>query len=324
MLCTTITAPAKEQTARLNTQVAAGEVQLTRLRDLPDGAYVRVVVEIDGKASVMLIDEKNVKLPRDARQPLVSGETADHMSLAARIPEAGNYYVLVDNENGTTERRYSLAITAGVDTASDSDDIQQKLTRINAQFEQFERNLRRYFMFDELTFRLARCGTANAYSNADTIVICAEIGPKLREVMGDDAKALDALHFAMIHEVGHVLLQQWGYPFHDNEEVADEFATALLLLFDQGDRARSQAEYFSRIPAEKEFALKRSRDDRHPLSQQRARNILGWLGDPMLLQRWQKIFVPHLQTEVLDAMTRSGKAWIDHKLVAKELALRSD
>lgn len=324
MLCAATPAAAKEQTAHLNTQVAAGEVQVTRLRDLPDGAYVRVVVEIDGKASVMLLDEQNVTLPRSARKPLVSGETSDRMSLAARIPAAGNYYVLVDNESGTTERQYSLAITAGVDSTPGSEDMQQKLTRINAEFEQFEQNLRRYFMFDELTFRLARCGTANAYSNADTIVICAEIGPKLREVMGDDAKALDALHFAMIHEVGHVLLQQWGYPFHDNEEVADEFATALLLLFEQGERARSQAEYFSRIPAEKEFALKRSRDDRHPLSQQRARNILGWLGDPMLLQRWQKIFIPHMQTEVLDAMTRSNKAWIERELVARELALRAD
>ena len=95
------------------------------------------------------------------------------------------------------------------------------------------------------------------------------------------------------------------------------------MLFEQGDRARSQAEYFSKIPADKEFALKRSRDDRHPLSQQRARNILGWLGDPTLLQRWQKIFIPHLQTEVLEAMTRSDKPWIDRTLVARELAFRS-
>lgn len=323
LLCAATPGSAKEQTANLNTQVAAGEVQITRLRDLPDGAFVRVAVEIDGEASVMLLDEKNVRLPRGVRKPLVSGETSDRMSLAARIPAAGNYYVLVDNENGTAERHYSLEITAGVESNPDRDAVKQKIARINTQFDQFEQNLRRYFMFDDLTFRLARCGTANAYSNADTIVICAEIGPKLREVMGDDAKALDALHFAMIHEVGHVLLQQWGYPFHDNEEVADEFATALLLLFEQGERARSQAEYFSRIPAAKEFALKRSRDDRHPLSQQRARNILGWLGDPTLLKRWQKIFIPHLQTEVLAAMTRSDKPWIDRELVAQELALRS-
>lgn len=195
----------------MNTEVAAGEIQITRLRDLPDGAYVRVVVEIDGKASVMLLDEKNVQLPRGVRKPLVSGETSDHMSLAARIPEASNYYVLVDNASGAGERRYSLEITAGIDTTPDSDDVKRKLTRINAQFEQFEQNLRRYFMFDELTFRLARCGTANAYSNADTIVICAEIGPKLRAVIGDDAKALDALHFAMIHKVGHGLHGNRGF-----------------------------------------------------------------------------------------------------------------
>ena len=111
MLCATATVAAKEQTAHLNTRVAAGESQITRLRDLPAGAFVRVVVEIDGQTSVLLLDEKNVQLPRDVRKPLVSGETSDRMSLAARIPEAGNYYLLVDNESGTTERQYSLEIT---------------------------------------------------------------------------------------------------------------------------------------------------------------------------------------------------------------------
>jgi len=52
---------------------------------------------------------------------------------------------------------------------------------------------------------------------------------------------------------------------------------------------------------------KGDRDDRHPLSVQRARNILGWLDDPDLLKRWQKIFVPHRQTDLLQAMTRSTK-----------------
>lgn len=105
--------------------------------------------------------------------------------------------------------------------------------------------------------------------------------------------------------------------------MADEFATALLQPFEQGERARSQAEYFSRIPAEKEFALKRSSADRHPLSPQRARNILAWLAGPPLLHHWHKIFIPHLQTAVLTAVTQSDKPWIDHALVEQELARRS-
>lgn len=199
---------ANEQTAHLNTEVAAGEIRITRLRDLPRDACARVVVEIDGEASVMLLDEENVKLSRRERKPRVSGTPSDRMSLAARIPAAGNYYVLVDNEAGATARHYSLAITAGVAAAPGHERLEQLLTRIKPRFAKFEQNLRRYFMFDALQFRLAGCGTANAYSNADTVVACAEIGPQLRAVMDDDAKALDALHFAMLHEIGHVLLQQ--------------------------------------------------------------------------------------------------------------------
>lgn len=324
LMAAAVTVSAKEQTANVNTSVAAGESQITRLRDLPEGATVSIAVDIDGPATVMLLDEQNLDRSRANRKPLFSGETRDRISLAARIPTAGNYYLLVDNEDGTEPRHFAIAVTARSASANDDSGNRAKLSRINGQLDAFKQNLRRYFVFDHLNFKIARCGTANAFSTENTVIICAEIGPKLREVMGDDAKALAALHFAMMHEIGHVLLQQWGYPFHDNEEVADEFATALLVLFRQSERARIQAAYFSKIPPEKEFALKRSRDDRHPLSVQRARNILGWLDDPALLRRWQTIFVPHLQTDVLQAMQSSTKPWVDHAVVARELELRSN
>ena len=39
---------------------------------------------------------------------------------------------------------------------------------------------------------------------------------------------------------------------------------------------------------------------------------------------WQKVFVPHMQTNVLHAMTLSNKPWIDLPLVERELAARAD
>jgi hypothetical protein len=64
------------------------------------------------------------------------------------------------------------------------------------------------------------------------------------------------------------------------------------------------------------------RDDRHPLSVQRARNILRWLQDPQLVHRWQKIFVPHMQTAMLKQLERQPTAWTDSALIAQELATR--
>jgi len=79
------------------------------------------------------------------------------------------------------------------------------------------------------------------------VILCAELGRKLRD-LGGKTKAQDAMMFAMTHEVGHILLRHWGYPFYDNEEVADEFATALLVLFGHGERARTAAELFEQLP----------------------------------------------------------------------------
>ena len=65
-----------------------------------------------------------------------------------------------------------------------------------------------------------------------------------------------------------------------------------------------------------------TRDDRHPLSAQRARNILRWANDPQLVRKWQPIFVPHMQTAVLERLLAQSPSWLDRSAVEKELAAR--
>ena len=117
-------------------------------------------------------------------------------------------------------------------------------------------------------------------------------------------------------------LAKWGYPFFDNEEVADEFATVLMVMFNQEERIHSLAELFQSFDPERELQLKRERDDRHPLSLQRARNIKGWMEDPDLVRRWQKILVPHMETAALQALQRRPKSWTDADAVESELSRR--
>ena len=50
----------------------------------------------------------------------------------------------------------------------------------------------------------------------------------------------------------------------------------------------------------------------------------AWTRWSALLRRWQKVFVPHMQTNVLHAMTLSNKPWIDLPLVERELSLRAE
>jgi hypothetical protein len=129
--------------------------------------------------------------------------------------------------------------------------------------------------------------------------------------------------FVLVHEVSHVLLRQWGILLHDNEEAVDELTTVILKIFGEGDRARAPADYFSRQPPEAQLRAKGMLDDRHPLSVQRARNILGWLDDPDLVRKWQKILVPHMQTRLLEHLRRHPEPWTDQALVERELMLRS-
>lgn len=318
---------AREQTVSLKATVDARKEHVTRLSNLPAGAFLSVGIEIDGRAEILLVDEDNLRLPPATRTSLFTGEVIGKLQVGVKIPASGVYYLVVDNRQGGAQRRFSLKVTgrSGAtpgDKTTDGGDPAIR-SRMDQQMAKFAHNLRRYFVFDDLQFRFARCGTANAFSRDDTVIICVEIASLLKE-LDDKAEAGDIFVFAMMHEVGHVLLQQWGYPFHGNEEVADEFATALLVLFDQPARARTTAEFFSKGSTRKELERKSKHFDRHPLSVQRARNILKWLDDSELLRRWQKVLVPHMQTRVLQAMTLSKKPWIDLPLVERELAMRSE
>ena len=140
--------------------------------------------------------------------------------------------------------------------------------------------------------------------------------------MGSREKATSVILFTLLHEVGHNLLQQWGYPFYDNEGIADEFATVLIILLGQKERLSAMTEFFLTNPTSNEVIAKAFRGDRHPLSIQRARNILQWMKDTERLRRWQTIFVPHMQTAVLEKLTSTSPALFELALIERELAIR--
>lgn len=312
---------AEEQSARLNATVEPRQAHTTRLGNLPEGAMLAIRVETDGEIGVLLLDHEGFAAFPDADEALFEGRTTDRLRFSLRIRDAGDYYLVIDNRAGSATRGFTLAVTAS-SAAPSAGEARAKLERAYAELEEFEETLRRVFVFDALDFKIGRCGTANAFSGGDTVYICTEIGPRLMRDIGDERKARDALVFAMLHEIGHVLLKQWRYPFYDNEEVADEFATVLMVMFGQGERARTQAEYFSALSPDAELERKRERDDRHPLSVQRARNIVRWLEDPELVRRWQRVLVPHMQTRILRALEAAPKEWTDLALVKQELAKR--
>ena len=105
--------------------------------------------------------------------------------------------------------------------------------------------------------------------------------------------------------------------------MVDEFATVLMVMLNQKQRATATAEYFIKNPTASETLFNLFGDSGHPLSVPRAQNILDWAKDPQLVREWQKFLVPHMQTTLLQRLRQKPTSWTDLSLVEKELAQRS-
>jgi len=327
------TNPANAKTLATDLQVDIGKWALVRLRQVPNNSHLSVEASSDGAVVLMLVKPgrsvtDSTALSGDAKV-LHRAEVQDEGAFSLTIQSAGDYFLVIDNRAGDTARSVHLsasvtdggANTGGANTGAAADapapgTLPFALASLKAK-------LRQAFVFDELQIDVGACGVANAYSGPKRVLICAEHIARLKDELSDPHEVRDALLFTLLHEIGHVLLRQWSYPFYDNEEVADEIATAILVMFNETRAVRTQAEYFSTIPSQSEADKKQLVDDRHPLSVQRARNILNWLGDPAFVSKWQTVLVPHMQTALLETLARSPQPWSSADLVAKELSRRN-
>ena len=309
---------AKEKIASVSHEVAAGKWSGIRFRNLPKGASLAIEVTVDGEVTVLLLSEESYRHLPFIDRPLFQGKTGDRMSFSILVPQTGHYYAVIDNRAGEAVRNFTIDIKAAAASAKTS--LQPSV--VDAQLGTITDTLRQAFVFDALVIRAAKCGKPNAFSGSNGVIICSEYAGELLDTLGDKRKAVDALMFILLHEVGHVLLRQWDYPFYNNEEVADEFATVLMVMFMGERRVRSQAEYFASRTSAKEVRQKLMTDDRHPLSLQRARNILNWVDDPKLVYNWQPVLVPRMQTTFLERLKEQSPSWTSRALVERELLLR--
>jgi len=159
------------------------------------------------------------------------------------IPDSGHYYVVFFNDSGAEPRAVKVTVRA-------ARGAQKNLAAAQEQLQKFERRLNRIFIFETFSISVKECGEAKAFTGPTGIVLCKEYVQKLYETLKKNkAKASDAALFTVLHEVGHVFLKQWDYPFFDNEEIADEFATAIMVMFGQKERVRAKAEFFSANPS---------------------------------------------------------------------------
>lgn len=323
---------AAEKSVRFSSQVDAGKWTGVRFSNLNRDATLHVVLEINGRVGVMLLSAEEYReyaRVQTTRTALFQAQVSDKTDFSIVAPRSGDYYLVVDNRQGEAPRSFTLDAKASLDTLAiprreESGDEKgaQAGARLTEAFARLTENLRKAFVFDDLNINLVRCNRANAYGSRDQVYLCLEYVKQVSDALADKSKLNDLVLFILMHEISHVLFTQWKYPFNDNEELVDEFATVLLLLFNKRATVETQADFFATLPPEPEVRQQLSGDVHHPLSVQRSRNLRRWLSEPGLVGKWLPFLIPHMQTPFLTMLKEKKPAWLAKDLIERELAGR--
>ncbi len=308
---------AETVTASLEADVPAGTWKTTRLSNLPKGVSLDLRIVSDGPVSVALVDKAELDRPRGRRRPLFFGELTDRIDFSITTKRAGDHYLIIDNRNGGKTRHLRIEARASRDSEATA----------NALLERFETAMHRLFRFDPIRIRAGHCRSPSigAYAQRNEIVLCGEYVTRLYEELGGKRRTQDVVLFALFHEMGHILLRQWDYPMYDSEEVADDFAAALMVMLGKRRQLTTVGRMFNdRALAREAVGRAVEGDGRHPLSEQRARRILRWQDTDAPVRQWQSLFVPHMQTALLERLRDHPTAWSDPELVRRELEARKN
>jgi hypothetical protein len=105
-------APADAAKAQLNSKVPPGKWKAVRLRNLPEGASLGVKVIATGSLVVILIHEEELKRYPAPVSPTFQGTLDKTLTFSVVIPESGNYFIILDNRRGASERQVRVLIQA--------------------------------------------------------------------------------------------------------------------------------------------------------------------------------------------------------------------
>lgn len=135
------------------------------------------------------------------------------------------------------------------------------------------------------------CGISNAFSTPD-IYICSEL---IGELVEKDLP--NAIFPIILHELAHSLMRLWEIGDFSDEDMADEFATAIMAIA-APDSVNELARWFDGMDQKSEAVLKTAVNSRHSISKVRAENMRRLLKNPQpVLAKWSKLMEPHLKKQ---------------------------
>lgn len=222
-------------------------------------------------------------------------KTKTPLIIEARASSNGKHYLVLDN-------RYAALIQKNVFTRSivrkrlPDDEVE----KIRSFFTGAQNQITSMFDNSDFNIYVKPCGQSNAFSNNQTadITLCTEL---IHDMLGQGN--VGALVGVLFHEYGHSLLNRWGEPGSSEEDMADQFAIAMMLRGGDSGRRMLQGwiQYWIAQDSQAEARNQLSNGDTHSLSIQRARNIQHNMNYPEeLTRRWNKMLYRHMKKDALE------------------------
>lgn len=101
-----------ERSATVNGEVDAGRWKGILLKRLPRGASLGVKIRVDGGVGLLLLVDREFRRFPGEVEPAFASQVVDRMGITMKVPESGDYYLLVDNRDGKETRHFTITITA--------------------------------------------------------------------------------------------------------------------------------------------------------------------------------------------------------------------
>lgn len=191
----------------------------------------------------------------------------------------------------------------------------EEIIKIKMPLEQMQEAIESTYINSGIDVNIKPCGQSNAYSETTNanITICTEL---IHEILNTENRG--AIVAVLLHEYGHSLLNRWNEPGSSEEDMADQFATIMLLKAGNNGRAVLQQwmGYWSKRNSVLEAKNQLLHGDTHSLSIQRARNIQNIINFPDdALRRWNNLLYRNMSSEGLNITKKNATRYDDLDLL---------
>lgn len=307
-------------------EVPPGQWKTIRLQHLPKDVLLTLAVKSDGLLTVGFLDAQDHRQFPNIARPLFLGHIEATLGFSVTIPQQGDYYVLLDNRNGTRARQVYLTAKAALGGDAARALLNAQLEKVERQLHTLVQKLNQTFAFNPVPIQVKACDRPKPFDREGrdgSLTLCLQYAQQLMQTFQDKTQASDALIYSMFQEMARLCQAQWDLDSSDPASRLDELTTVLMLTFRLDANVRAYAQTMINQPALSSSLENLFHDPFHPLTAERAERVLKWATDPDLVRNWQPRLVPHMQTKMLDQLKDHPQPWSDRQLIEAELAERA-